>query len=170
MNKNNIVILILIGLVVAGVLLLSYVLYTWNRTNTGGSGGQVQEQFTVAETAKLSDLLTTFVSLYNTYTTGDASNVRALGDYATVSFQNIMADRADQLEDTLPQGYSLITKAVPETFQAIRVSDLKATAEISATQEEIAPDKATSLRQVKYKIFLFFTEESWKVDGIEEIQ
>ena len=69
-----------------------------------------------AEEQRLKEFVQNFVSLYNSYSSQDFSNLKALGDYETSSMQQNTADLIEQLSGVLPAGFVSRGEALPDTF------------------------------------------------------
>ncbi len=86
-------------------------------SQNGAPSGNVPE-YTLdsSEESKIKEVATNFVSLYNTYSQDDVSNITSMGDFQTPAMQTQSVDYASSLQDTLKPGYSIRTNALLQTF------------------------------------------------------
>ncbi len=129
--RRNIIYFVIGGLVIIifGVLIWLFV-HSNNQTNTPNVSNVPSYQLTQDEEDHLRSFVKTFIELYNTYSTGDYSNLYALGDYQTTDMQYRTKALITQLEQETPENYDLVSTEVPGAMtyiynqgNTIKVSD-----------------------------------------------
>ncbi len=85
-------------------------------TTTPGSGTLPDYILSGPEEVKIKEFVKNFVNLYNTYSSNDISNLTALGDYQTIELQKKTVLLVENLQNSLPVGYSLTSQADMNTF------------------------------------------------------
>lgn len=110
--------LILLSLVVRGLI---------NHSSNQAAplqGGQSEQSLPAyvlsqGEESQLKAFVQNFVSLYNSYSSGDYSNLSALGDYETESMQNKTAALITRMQQDVPPGFTSRTIALPSSFSYV---------------------------------------------------
>lgn len=107
-----------------------------------------------------------FVSLYNSYSYGDYSNLTALGDYQTVAMQENTVSAVNALSSSVQPGYSIRTVADPDTFTYHYPDSSRLIAIISAQVTETTAQGAVAPYQVTATLQLQKSSDFWLVDSI----
>lgn len=110
-----------IGLAVAviavGILLLVFFRAGTGSQNTPRISNVPAYQLSPGDEAHLRSFVKTFAELYNSYSTGDYSNLYALGDYETTAMQYRTKALIDQLDQQTPDGYDIRSEGVDASFR-----------------------------------------------------
>ena len=85
-------------------------------TTTPGSGTLPDYILSGPEESTVKEFVKNFVNLYNTYSSSDVSNLTALGDYQTIELQKKTVLLAENLQNSLPVGYSLASQVDTSSF------------------------------------------------------
>jgi hypothetical protein len=172
MDKKTKIILGIIITVLVGIAFIAVVIQNSRQSNTPGGEKALpgyllppQEEMVVKEVVK------SFVSLYNTYSTYNYTNPQSLGDLTTVEFQEKLLLYIQNLEEKTPEGYSIRTNAKDSTFSFSYPEQGRLYATISA---EVKETRTASVRDfpetetytVTAKITFVNVQGSWLVDDI----
>lgn len=169
MNKNKF--LILLGVGIVGLVLVFLVVRglfggagSQNGTNTQNIPDYVLNS---AEEVQVKEFVQNFISLYNTYTTEDTSNLAALGDYQTETMQNNTALRIKSLEAG-PEGLSVVTESDGNTFAYTYTEANRLSVTMKARETQINTDKGTNIqKQTQYEVQLVRENGRWLVRSIQ---
>lgn len=169
MNKNRF--LILLGVGIVGLVLVFLVV----RGLFGGSGSQNGTNtqnipdyvLNSAEETQVKEFVQNFISLYNTYSTDDTTNLAALGDYQTESMQNYTASRIASIEAG-SEGFRVVTESDSSTFTYTYTEANSLVVIMKARHTEINTTLGTNVQKVVlHEVQLVRDSGRWLVNSIK---
>lgn len=136
---------------------------------SGGQGALPSYILDPKEEARAAGFVKNFVSLYNTYSQGDYSNLYAVGSYETPGQQTRTIAYIKQLETSTPVGHEIRTNAdsgkFSYTYPKADTLLTQVTASVSETQGE-----QTQNYSISAKLTLLQDGRNWRVDEISIIK
>ena len=152
-------------------LVLAYLMFQAFTNNKPGNGGQLPQYIlSPSEETAVKGFVKNFVTLYNTYSPYDTSNISALGDYETVAMQERSLVLISQIQAT--------TSTPPQSAQAQDSTftyNYDAAGHLTAAMEVLisiqSPPNSSSQPQVE-TVTLSLVKQSnrWVVDSITATQ
>ncbi len=163
---------ITIGAAILGLLIVFVIVWNLrgaaNKSSPPGSKNTIPDYVLgAAEELQVKEFVQNFVSLYNTYSSGDLSNVQALEDYETPAMQELTDKWVADKTQSLPEGFSVRTTSKPETFTYTYSSGQQLQVTMDAVVSESASASSTPLQFTDTSITVLQKNGSgWLVDSI----
>lgn len=170
MSKNKLG--ILVGVAIAGLLLVFLIV----KSLFGQSGSQATQNsqqipdyvLSSSEESSIKEFVQNFITLYNSYSTEDTSNLTALGDYQTQKMQEYTAELVQRIGQNSTQ-LEVRTEVDTSSFSYSYTEADKLIVYMSG--QETKSNLVTGSRifeSVKYKVSLVKQGDRWVVDSISQ--
>lgn len=142
---NNKILITIAVVLIVGFLGAVFLLLRAPSQNPGSSNATAGTGLGDQETAKLRNFIDNYLSLYNTYSTGDYSNLYAVGSFSTEDFQVSIIQTISGLESSTPENFERRTTADPKSLTyTLRNTGTTMTATMKGNVTEILSNKQTT--------------------------
>jgi hypothetical protein len=108
---------IAVALIMVGFLIWAFVSPSGQPKNSPSVSNVPDYYLAPEEEAHLQSFVKTFVELYNTYSTGDYSNLYALGDYQTTALQSRTKALIEELDRQTPENFDIVSQEDENSFK-----------------------------------------------------
>ncbi len=166
MEKNKILVSIGVGLVSLFLLFL-VVRGLFSNENAGQNSQNIPlYTLTQAEEVRLLGFVQNIISLYNSYSTDDTSNLTALGDFMTINMQRKVTQRVEVISSS-PDFLTVRGEAKPGTFRYTysQGSELSAFMDVEV-RETNAETSAVKSNTLHCSLLLLRDSTRWIVDDV----
>ena len=150
------------------ILLIGFLIFRSLNSSSSSQTGKPPDYILSADQEhQVSVFVENFVSLYNSYSEEDYTNLTALGDYQTSQMQDKTTQLVKSLENSTPKGFEIRTQTETGTFTYKYTEANKILAAVKARVTETSLGSAQKSYEIIANLELLKQNANWVVNNIE---
>ena len=167
--KNKLFIAIGVGIVL--ILLIFSLVVSYSHTppapNSVSSSSVPSLLLDNQQEQEIKSFVQNFVSLYNSYSSDDVSNITALGDYETIDLQERTQTYVEQLQQNTPAGVVIRTEADAGDFSYQYPEGNTLLVSMGATATRTDSSGTQTTQKITASLTLKLSSQGWLADDIQ---